>query len=92
MIKSILAVSEGGPDAAMSFRLAARVAGLFDAAVDALHLAIDPSRTNGSLAGDALPLVMNVILVGFELLVAFLQAYVFAILTSIYLHDAVHLH
>ena len=29
---------------------------------------------------------------GFELLVAFLQAYVFAILTSIYLHDAVHLH
>jgi F-type H+-transporting ATPase subunit a len=24
--------------------------------------------------------------------VAFLQAYVFAILTSIYLHDAVHLH
>ena len=42
--------------------------------------------------GAALPLVMNVILVGFELLVAFLQAYVFAILTSIYLHDAVHLH
>ena len=59
MIKSILAVSEGGPDAATSFRLAARVAGLFDVAVDALHLAIDPSRTNGSLAGDALPLVMN---------------------------------
>lgn len=39
-----------------------------------------------------LPLSVNVILVGFELLVAFLQAYVFAILTSIYLHDAVHLH
>ena len=31
-------------------------------------------------------------LIGFELLVAFLQAYVFAILTCIYLHDAVHLH
>ena len=30
MMKSILAVSEGGPDAAMSFRLAARVAGDFD--------------------------------------------------------------
>ncbi len=39
-----------------------------------------------------LPLALNVILVGFELLVAALQAYVFAILTCIYLHDAVHLH
>jgi F-type H+-transporting ATPase subunit a len=39
-----------------------------------------------------LPMAMNVALVGFEILVAFLQAYVFAILTSIYLHDAVHLH
>ena len=39
-----------------------------------------------------LPLVLNVVLVGFELLVAALQAYVFAILTCIYLHDAVHLH
>ncbi len=38
------------------------------------------------------PLVINVALVGFELLVACLQAYVFAILTCIYLHDAVHLH
>jgi F-type H+-transporting ATPase subunit a len=38
------------------------------------------------------PLALNVALVGFELLVAALQAYVFAILTCIYLHDAVHLH
>ena len=38
------------------------------------------------------PAVVTVGLVGFELLVAFLQAYVFAILTCIYLHDAVHLH
>jgi F-type H+-transporting ATPase subunit a len=38
------------------------------------------------------PLALNVVLVGFELLVACLQAYVFAILTCIYLHDAVHLH
>ncbi len=38
------------------------------------------------------PLALNVALMGFELLVAFLQAYVFAILTCIYLHDAVHLH
>ncbi len=40
----------------------------------------------------AMPLAVNVVLIGFEFLVAFLQAYVFAILTSIYLHDAVHLH
>jgi len=39
-----------------------------------------------------LPLSINVALIGFEFLVAFLQAYVFAILTCIYLHDAVHLH
>jgi F-type H+-transporting ATPase subunit a len=35
---------------------------------------------------------VNVALIGFELLVAVLQAYVFAVLTCIYLHDAVHLH
>jgi len=40
----------------------------------------------------AMPLAVNVLLIGFEILVACLQAYVFAILTSIYLHDAVHLH
>lgn len=39
-----------------------------------------------------MPLALNIALVGFEVLVAFLQAYVFAILTCIYLHDAVHLH
>jgi F-type H+-transporting ATPase subunit a len=39
-----------------------------------------------------MPLAINVALIGFEVLVAFLQAYVFAILTCIYLHDAVHLH
>lgn len=42
--------------------------------------------------GAGMPLLVNVILIGFELLVASLQAYVFAILTCIYLHDAVHLH
>ena len=35
---------------------------------------------------------VNVALIGFEFLVAVLQAYVFAVLTCIYLHDAVHLH
>jgi F-type H+-transporting ATPase subunit a len=39
-----------------------------------------------------LSLAVNTALIGFELLVACLQAYVFAILTCIYLHDAVHLH
>jgi len=37
MIKSILAVSEGGPDAAATFRLAARIANLFGGSVDAIH-------------------------------------------------------
>ncbi len=40
----------------------------------------------------ALALGVNVLLIGFEILVATLQAYVFAILTCIYLHDAIHLH
>jgi F-type H+-transporting ATPase subunit a len=40
----------------------------------------------------ALSLGVNTALIGFELLVATLQAYVFAVLTCIYLHDAVHLH
>lgn len=38
------------------------------------------------------PLAINVALTGFEFLVAFLQAYVFAILSCLYLHDAIHLH
>ena len=48
----------------------------------------------GALTGalGIVPLALNVVLEGFELLVAALQAYVFAILTCIYLHDAVHLH
>ena len=38
------------------------------------------------------PLLFMVALTGLEFLVAFLQAYVFAILTCIYLNDAIHLH
>ena len=38
------------------------------------------------------PLSINILLVGLELLVAALQAYVFAILTCLYLRDALHLH
>jgi F-type H+-transporting ATPase subunit a len=40
--------------------------------------------------GAALPLTLTVALTALELLVAFLQAYVFAILTCIYLNDAIH--
>jgi F-type H+-transporting ATPase subunit a len=40
--------------------------------------------------GAILPLGMTVALTALELLVAFLQAYVFAILTCIYLNDALH--
>jgi hypothetical protein len=62
MIKSVLAVSEGGPDAAMSFKLAARVAAVFDGAVDALHLPVGAAGgMAGGLAmsGEAMPLIMN---------------------------------
>jgi F-type H+-transporting ATPase subunit a len=40
--------------------------------------------------GALLPFVMTVLVMALELLVAFLQAYVFAILTCIYLNDAIH--
>ena len=40
--------------------------------------------------GAALPLGLTVALTALELLIAFLQAYVFAILTCIYLNDAIH--
>jgi len=39
-----------------------------------------------------LPLAINVALVGFEILVALLQAYVFTILTCLYIRDALELH
>jgi F-type H+-transporting ATPase subunit a len=41
-------------------------------------------------AGSILPLGLTVALTALELLVSFLQAYVFAILTCIYLNDAIH--
>src|SRR2546421_20332 len=41
-------------------------------------------------AGAVLPLGMVIALTALELLVAFLQAYVFTILTCIYLNDAIH--
>jgi len=44
----------------------------------------------GGMAGAVLPLGMAVALTGLEFLVAFLQAYVFAVLTCMYLNDALH--
>ncbi len=45
----------------------------------------------GILAG-WLPLAFLVVLTGFEIFVALLQAYIFAMLTSVYLNDAINLH
>jgi F-type H+-transporting ATPase subunit a len=42
------------------------------------------------LFGATLPFILVIMLTALELLVAFLQAYVFAILTCIYLNDAIH--
>lgn len=42
------------------------------------------------IAGSVLPLFMTVAITALEVLVAFLQAYVFAVLTCMYLNDAIH--
>ena len=44
------------------------------------------------IIGGWVPLAFMVAFTGLEVLVAFLQAYVFAILTCIYLNDALHMH
>ncbi len=38
------------------------------------------------------PLLITVALTGFEIVVAILQAYVFTVLTCLYLNDALHMH
>jgi len=38
------------------------------------------------------PLAVTVALTGFEFVVAFLQAYIFTVLTCLYLHDALYMH
>ncbi len=42
--------------------------------------------------GGLFPLALLVALTGLEFIIAFLQAYVFAILTCLYINDALHLH
>jgi len=44
------------------------------------------------LIGGWVPLSLLVVLTGFEFFVAILQAYIFTILTCVYINDAVHLH
>lgn len=44
------------------------------------------------MVGAVLPLLLNTALFGLEILIAFIQAYVFAILTCMYLKDAIELH
>jgi F-type H+-transporting ATPase subunit a len=44
------------------------------------------------IIGGLAPLALIVALTGFEILVALLQAYVFSILTCLYLKDAIELH
>jgi F-type H+-transporting ATPase subunit a len=46
----------------------------------------------GGYAIGIVPVIINVALIGFEILVAFLQAYVFTILTCLYIRDALELH
>ncbi len=38
------------------------------------------------------PLALVTALIGLEFIIAFLQAYVFTILTCVYLNDALHMH
>jgi F-type H+-transporting ATPase subunit a len=45
---------------------------------------------NVGLAAGAVPFIFIVLLMGLEVLIAFLQAYVFAVLSCIYLNDALH--
>ncbi|MFY9288581.1 MAG: F0F1 ATP synthase subunit A [Alphaproteobacteria bacterium] len=49
--------------------------------------------TAGWLAGlSILPMMANIAITGFEFFVAFLQAYIYAILASVYLRDAIEMH
>ncbi len=47
---------------------------------------------NSFIVGGVLPVAFLIALTGLEIVIAFLQAYVFAILTCLYINDAIHLH
>ena len=44
------------------------------------------------VVGGIVPLALVVGLTGLEMIIAFLQAYVFTILSCVYLNDALHMH
>ena len=52
----------------------------------------EPSTIGLGLLGGWAPLVFLVGFTGLELVVAFLQAFIFTVLTCIYLNDAVNMH
>jgi len=43
------------------------------------------------ILGSILPVAFNVVMIGFEFFIAFIQAYVFAVLTCIYLKDTIEI-
>lgn len=59
MPKNILAISEGGPDAVPSFRLAVRVAALFDGTVDAVHFS-EGRRHELEITSQSLPFMARI--------------------------------
>jgi nucleotide-binding universal stress UspA family protein len=59
MYKSILAISEGGPEAAMSFRLAHRIASMFGGTVDAVHFS-ETHPGDADIAAQAMPFLKRV--------------------------------
>jgi len=75
---------------AMSVFLTVLVYGFWKHGLHFFNLFVPKGIPIYGMAGATLPLAMVVALTALELLVAFLQAYVFAILTCIYLNDAIH--
>ena len=51
-----------------------------------------PLGTAGFVVAGAIPIAGLVAVTALELLIAFLQAYIFTILTCIYINDAIHMH
>src|SRR5215813_12317558 len=58
MFKSILAISEGGPDAAMSYSLAALVASMFKGTVDAVHFS-ETQPGDSDIATQSMPFLKS---------------------------------
>ena len=64
--------------------------------LDGKRLLVTGVLTDRSIAFSTARLALEqgatVVLTGFEFAVAFLQAYIFTVLTCIYLNDAIHMH